>query len=215
MQYFKAVKSAKAHVVLVDHYDSFTFNLVQQFCLLGAQVTVVTHDQIEITELLALDATHYVLSPGPGSPTRPQDFSVSKALLTHLPQGRPLLGVCLGMQGIASFFGGHVTRAPKVMHGKVSTIMHDQSGIFAGLRMPTQVMRYHSLCVVTSSLPDVLVPTAWSPEDGVLMGIRHRTRPIFGVQFHPESVGTTEGDSLIDRFLDIPSTHYASEFPCS
>ena len=192
-----------AYVLLIDHYDSFTYNLTQALCIAGAQVTVCEHDQVSLSEILAPAYTHYVISPGPGRPERERDFKVSRELLHALPHSRPLLGVCLGLQGIAAHFGATVTHAPRVMHGKVSRIMHDQDGLFRGLSNPLPVMRYHSLCVDTATLPDELIPTAWCPQDGVLMGIRHHSRPIFGVQFHPESVGTPRGPELLQSFLRI------------
>ena len=187
---------------MIDHYDSFTYNLVQQMCVLGADTTVVMHDQIKFDQLLALQPTHYLLSPGPGNPTFHHDFQVSRELLHVLPSNIPIIGICLGMQGIAIHFGAQVKRAPKVMHGKTSFIMHDQQNLFSQLKNPTQVMRYHSLCVDTSTLPPCLLPSAWAPEDGVLMAFRHQNRPIYGVQFHPESIETKEGTALMDWFLN-------------
>lgn len=203
MKTYHPTTPARAHVLLVDHYDSFTYNLTQALCIVGATVTVCEHDRVSIDELLDDRFTHYVLSPGPGSPEIDKDFQVSRELIAALPEGKPLLGVCLGLQGIAAHFGAAVVRAPQVMHGKVSQIMHDQSGIFSSVRNPLPVMRYHSLCVDTATLPDELSPSAWCPRDGVLMGIRHTSRPIFGVQFHPESIGTPQGPELLRRFISI------------
>ena len=192
-----------AHVMLIDHYDSFTYNLVQSLCVAGAKVTVVAHDQVQLHELLEPHYTHFVISPGPGHPQVSKDFKICAELLNQLPLKKPLLGVCLGFQGIASQLGAQITQAPKVMHGKSSLIMHDGQGLFTDLPNPVKVMRYHSLCVETNSLPSTLVPTAWCPQDGVLMGIRHRELPVFGVQFHPESIGTQVGDQILQRFLSL------------
>ena len=187
--------------MLIDNYDSFTYNLVQCFCKLGARVTVALNDQVELSTLLDSRYTHLVISPGPGHPEEERDFGVCAALLDTLPLSIPLLGVCLGFQGIAAHFGAQVTRAPSVMHGKTSLITHDQKGLYQGLPNPLEVMRYHSLCVVPDSLPTQLISTASCKEDGVLMGFRHETHPIFGVQFHPESIGTPQGPALLNRFL--------------
>ena len=197
------LEEERAHVLLIDHYDSFTYNLVQSLCISGARVTVVSHDQVTLDTVLAPDYTHFVISPGPGTPQSSKDFDVSAALLRRLPLQRPLLGVCLGFQGIAVHFGAQLVRAPQLMHGKMSLIMHDDQGLFAGLPNPMKVMRYHSLSIETSSLPPTLVPTAWCPKDGVLMGVRHRDLPVYGVQFHPESVGTDSGDQLLQSFLSL------------
>jgi anthranilate synthase/aminodeoxychorismate synthase-like glutamine amidotransferase len=200
---YHPVDEERAHVMLIDHYDSFTYNLVQSLCIAGAKVTVASHDRVKVDELLIPDYTHFVISPGPGHPQSSKDFKVCAELLNQLPLGRPILGVCLGFQGIASHLGATIRKAPKVMHGKTSLIMHDGEGLFTDLPSPMKVMRYHSLCVDTKSLPSTLVPTAWCPRDGVLMGIRHRELPVFGVQFHPESIGTSVGDQLLHRFLSL------------
>jgi anthranilate synthase component II len=201
LRVYEGVGTIKAQVMLIDNYDSFTYNLVQAFCSLGAQVTVVLNNQADLETLLDPKYTHFVISPGPGHPNKREDFGICYDLLQSLPNHKPLLGVCLGCQGIAAHFGAEIKRAPKVMHGKVSFITHQQRGLFSNLLNPMPVMRYHSLCIDQETLSTQLIPTAYS-EDGVLMGFEHRERPIYGVQFHPESVGTPQGDVLLDQFLD-------------
>ena len=190
-------------ILLIDHYDSFTYNLANQFWKLGIDLDVHAHDQISLNWIHQQNYTHYVLSPGPGNPSTRNDFMVSADLLSSWPFPHPLLGVCLGHQGLAQFFGAHVRKAPAVMHGKISAVEHTQSRLFKGVPSSFKAMRYHSLCVCTDTLPDMLIPTAWSKEDGVLMAFEHRTAPLFGIQFHPESVGTPWGDRLIQNFLEI------------
>ena len=190
-------------VLLIDHYDSFTYNLAQQFWKYGVELDVYAHDRITLEWILAQNYSHYVLSPGPGNPQTTSDFKVSASLLQQFPFSQPTLGVCLGHQGIAHSFGAEVCKAPQVMHGKTSLIHHSDSVLFKGLPSPFKVMRYHSLCVNPDSLPSCLIPTAWCKEDEVLMAFEHREYPLFGVQFHPESVGTPWGDSLIKNFLDL------------
>lgn len=189
--------------VIVDNYDSFTHNLAQLMVGLVDEVEVVRNDAIDLPGLLALAPSALVLSPGPGRPERARDFGVCRALIDAARNpsfGIPLLGVCLGHQGIAHAFGARIERAPSVMHGKTSVIQHDGDHVFAGLPERLEVMRYHSLVVAPDSLPDELLPTART-DDGVLMGLRHRHLPIQGVQFHPESVGTPEGRRLMANFL--------------
>ena len=188
-------------VLLIDNYDSFTYNLAQQIQMEGASVDVRRNDEIHLDEILEGDYSHWVISPGPGHPENVADFGVCGELLKALPDPQPLLGVCLGHQGIAAHFGAEVKQAPRVMHGKVSYVQHEGNGLFIGLPRPLPVMRYHSLCVDLCTLPSCLVPTAWSPSDGVLMAFQHQNRPIYGVQFHPESVGTPHGQALIHNFL--------------
>lgn len=190
-------------VLLVDHYDSFTHNLAQQVWVSGAECEVRAHDQLSFEELSA-GYTHFILSPGPGHPNNPANFSISARLLERLrdaPFAQPLLGVCLGHQGLALAFGGRVTHAPRVMHGKESLITHTGEGLFEGLPNPLSVMRYHSLCVDEASLPSSLRVTAWTLDERVVMGLSHSTLPVHSVQFHPESVATPEGAQLIRRFL--------------
>ncbi len=194
----------EARLLLIDNYDSFTHNLAQQLGALGARVDVRRNDALTLEEALDGGYTHVVISPGPGHPLVPRDFGVCAALLKDLPRltrGARLLGVCLGHQGIAAHLGARVGRAPRVMHGKESLVRHDGRGLFEGAPSPLSVMRYHSLCVLEETLPSCLRPCAWSEDDGVLMGFEHRALPVFGVQFHPESVGTPLGAQLMGRFL--------------
>jgi anthranilate synthase component 2 len=189
--------------VLIDNYDSFTFNLFQLLAGLGAQVDVYRNDAITGDAVDALCPSHIVLSPGPGHPQNSRDFGVCAQLVQASVPTRPLLGVCLGHQGLAHYLGGRVVRAPCVMHGKSSTIRHDQTGLFRGLPDFMPAMRYHSLVVDPGSLPASLRITART-EDGVVMGIAHRFLPMFGVQFHPESIGTPQGRDLLLNFLEMP-----------
>lgn len=188
-------------VVLVDNYDSFTHNLVQQLWGLGAEVVVLRNDAVELDGIRALEPTHVVLSPGPGRPENPRDFGVCREVIDQLVDV-PTLGVCLGHQGIGWRMGGRVVRAPAIVHGKVDKVMHDHAGLFAGLPDPLPVMRYHSLVVERSSLPPCLEVTA-ETEDHLVMGIQHVSRPLFGLQFHPESIGTPLGDALMRNFLEV------------
>ncbi len=189
-----------SRVLLVDNYDSFTHNLYQLLGEAGARVDVVRNDAIDLDGARALDPTHVVLSPGPGHPGRPRDFGVCGALIERLAPTVPTLGVCLGHQGIAHHLGGEVVSACRIMHGKVDAIRHDGQGLFAGLPAPLEVMRYHSLCVDRDSLPDDLRVTA-EADDGTVMALAHRVWPLVGVQFHPESIGTPRGRTLVDNFL--------------
>lgn len=197
-----------AHVILIDNYDSFTYNLVQAFCILGARVSVGLNDQINLEQILSPKYSHIVISPGPGHPQNPKDFGVSQRLLDTLPIKKPILGVCLGFQGLAAHFGAQVLRAPKVMHGKTSMLSHSQKGLFQGLPQPFSVMRYHSLCVDSKSLPDCLQATAFSNDDHLLMAFKHREHPIYGVQFHPESIGSPLGSKILANFLNVKPKAY-------
>ena len=183
-------------MLLIDNYDSFTYNLVQAFLSKGAEVLVHRNDMIDVDAAYALAPTHLVISPGPG---RPEDAGQSLAMIGTFAGRIPVLGVCLGHQAIAVAFGGSVDLAPEPRHGKVSPITHDGRGVFRDLPNPFEATRYHSLATV--ELPDELQETAHS-EDGVVQGIRHRTLPITGVQFHPESIMTTAGKDLLANFLD-------------
>lgn len=190
--------------VIIDNYDSFTHNLAQLLHGLADEVQVIRNDALDVDGIKALEPTHLLLSPGPGRPERPRDFGVCGDLVDLARRGEwqiPLLGVCLGHQGIAHRFGGRVERGPSVMHGKTSPIHHDEQGLFAGLPSPVEVMRYHSLVVAPESLPDELVASAHSP-DGVLQAFRHMSRPIFGLQFHPESIGTPTGRAMMSNFFE-------------
>ena len=184
-------------MLLIDNYDSFTYNLVQAFAAHGAEVMVYRNDAISVDEALALAPTHLVVSPGPG---RPEDAGVSLAMIAAFAGKVPILGVCLGHQSIVQAHGGEIVRAERLMHGKTSMISHDGRSIFAGIPQPFEVGRYHSLCAEQDSLPDTLQITAQT-DRGEIMGVRHKTLPVEGVQFHPESVLTPEGDRLMVNFM--------------
>ena len=184
-------------VLVIDNYDSFVYNLVQELGELGAEPVVHRNDAIDVDGIRAAAPDAVLISPGPG---RPEDAGVSLAVIAELAGEIPILGVCLGHQAIGQAYGGEVVRAPTLMHGKTSAIHHDGRGVFAGLPDPFVATRYHSLVVEPSSVPDVLEVTARTV-DGVIMGLRHRTLAVEGVQFHPESLLTPEGPSLLANFL--------------
>jgi len=184
-------------VVVIDNYDSFVYILVQYLGELGADLHIHRHDEITVDEIRELAPDAILISPGPGTP---DDAGISLRVIEELGPTIPVLGVCLGHQCIGQVFGGDVVRAPSVMHGKTSTVSHSGEGVFTGLDEALTVTRYHSLVVEPSSIPDVLEVTATS-EDGVIMGLRHRTLPIEGVQFHPESVLTDSGHQMLKNFL--------------
>ena len=186
-------------LMLVDNYDSFTFNLYHRLGELGARVEVRRNDALTPDDALALGCDAVVISPGPCDPDR---AGISMPLIERSRGVCPVLGVCLGHQAIGQVFGGRVVRAPRPMHGKVDHIHHDDTGVFAGLPNPFRATRYHSLIVERDTLPDALLVNAWS-EDGLIMGLRHRDLPIHGVQFHPESIETEAGHDLLRRFLDL------------
>jgi len=186
-------------IVVIDNYDSFTYNLVQFLGELGADMRVYRNDQTTIDALRALFPAAFVISPGPGSPEK--DSGISNDVLRAFSGRVPILGVCLGQQCMGYAFGGRVIRAPKLMHGKTSMIHHDGQGLFANLANPFEATRYHSL-IVEEPLPPALVATAWT-DDEELMGVRHREHPTFGVQFHPESILTTHGKQLLGNFLAL------------
>lgn len=189
-------------VVMIDNYDSFTFNIVQYLGELGAEVNTYLNDDITIEQIEALAPTHLVVSPGPCTPN---EAGISMAAIEHFAGKLPILGVCLGHQAIGQVFGGKVVRAPQVMHGKTSAVLHANQGVFEGLDNPVEVTRYHSLVVDKASLPDCLEVTAWTGDDdvtpGLVMGFRHRELDIEGVQFHPESILTRQGHELLANFL--------------
>lgn len=187
------------HMLLIDNYDSFTYNLVQAFAAQGAHVMVYRNDAISVDEALRLEPTHLVISPGPG---RPEDAGVSLEMIAAFAGQVPILGVCLGHQCLVQHFGGDIVRAERLMHGKTSMAKHDGKTIFDGLSQPFEVGRYHSLCAERKTLPDVLELTA-ETDRGEIMGVRHKALPLEGVQFHPESVLTPEGDQLMANFLRI------------
>jgi anthranilate synthase/aminodeoxychorismate synthase-like glutamine amidotransferase len=184
-------------LLLIDNYDSFTYNLAQAFLTLGAEVDVIRNDAITVEEAIARAPTHVCISPGPG---RPEDAGVSMDMIRAFTDRVPLLGVCLGHQAMGAVFGGDVVRAPRLMHGKSSMVHHDGQGLFKGLPNPCEVGRYHSLIVREETLPPLMKVTARTAE-GEVMGIRHTQRPVEGVQFHPESVLTPEGNLLLANFL--------------
>jgi anthranilate synthase/aminodeoxychorismate synthase-like glutamine amidotransferase len=190
-------------VLVLDNYDSFTYNLVQYLGELGAEVFVRRNDQLTVPEIEAMDPERIVISPGPCTP---KEAGISVELIRHLAPKTPILGVCLGHQAIGAAFGSEIVRAPKLMHGKTSEVFHDNQTIFAGLPMPLVATRYHSLVVDEESLPEELAVSAYTSEpDGsrVIMGLRHREFRVEGVQFHPESVLTLGGRKLIRNFLHI------------
>ncbi len=184
-------------VLLIDNYDSFTYNLYQFLSELHADVTVVRNDAITVDEVRQLKPDAIVISPGPGVP---RDAGISVDLVRALGPTIPILGVCLGHQAIAEAFGGVITRAPELMHGKASDIHHDGSGVFAGLPSPFSAIRYHSLCAAPEAVPDSLEVTART-KTGVIMAVRHRHYPVHGVQFHPESILSEHGKDLLGNFL--------------
>jgi len=189
--------SSDVRILLIDNYDSFTYNLVQAFAARGAEVLVYRNDEISVDEAIALKPTHLVISPGPG---RPEDAGVSMQMIGAFAEIVPVLGVCLGHQCLVSSFGGNIVRAERLMHGKTSMVDHDDGALFAGLSKPFAAGRYHSLYAEEKSLPAELVVTAQT-QRGEIMGVRHRTLPLEGVQFHPESVLTPEGDKLMENFM--------------
>jgi anthranilate synthase/aminodeoxychorismate synthase-like glutamine amidotransferase len=184
-------------ILVIDNYDSFTYNLVQYLGELGAELRVVRNDAVDADGVAALAPEGIVISPGPGTP---DDAGVSLSLIRRLGERTPILGVCLGHQAIGQAFGGTVARAKAQMHGKTSDIRHDGRGVFAGLSNPFTATRYHSLVILPHTVPADLEVTAWA-EDGEIMGVRHRRWPVEGVQFHPESILTVEGKRLLGNFL--------------
>jgi anthranilate synthase/aminodeoxychorismate synthase-like glutamine amidotransferase len=198
----RAESFADVRMLLIDNYDSFTYNLVQAFAALGAAVSVYRNDALTVAEALELAPTHLVVSPGPG---RPDDAGVSLDMIAAFAERIPVLGVCLGHQSLVQQFGGEIVRADRLMHGKTSRIRHDGKTIFEGLPQPFEVGRYHSLCAAPGSLPDTLEVSA-ETEHGEIMGVRHKRLPVEGVQFHPESVLTPEGGRLMANFLRMRVT---------
>jgi anthranilate synthase/aminodeoxychorismate synthase-like glutamine amidotransferase len=187
-------------VLVIDNYDSFTYNLVQYLGELGADIQVRRNDQVTLDEIGAMAPAHIVISPGPG---RPEDAGVSPEVIRRFGASTPLLGVCLGHQAIGVVYGGTVTRAPKPIHGKTSSVTHDRKGVFAGITSPLAAGRYHSLVIADEGLPVDLEVAARTDGDGIIMAVRHKTHPVHGVQFHPESVLTDAGRQLLRNFLDL------------
>ncbi|CAI1924253.1 Para-aminobenzoate synthase glutamine amidotransferase component II [Serratia grimesii] len=188
-------------LLLIDNYDSFTYNLYQYFCELGAEVLVKRNDELQLTDIERLAPQRLVISPGPCTPN---EAGISLDAIRHFAGKLPILGVCLGHQALGQAFGAKVVRAREVMHGKTSAIRHFDSGVFHGLNNPLTVTRYHSLVLEAATLPDCFEVTAWSERDGVrdeIMGIRHRQLALEGVQFHPESILSEQGHQLLDNFL--------------
>ncbi len=187
-------------VLVIDNYDSFTYNLVQYLGELGADVQVRRNDAITSDEIAAMGPAHILISPGPG---RPEDAGISMEVIRRFGATTPVLGVCLGHQAIGVVYGGTVCRAHTPMHGKTSVVVHDGKGIFAGISEPFLAGRYHSLVISPDDVPAALEVSARAQEDGTIMAVRHRTYPVHGVQFHPESVLTDEGRTLLRNFLEL------------
>lgn len=194
-------------ILIIDNYDSFTYNLYQYVGEIlmrhheKFRIDVVRNDEVSITEIKKRGYDKIIISPGPGDPSDKNYFGVCAEVITDLGKTTPVLGVCLGMQGIAHYFGGKVVRAQLPKHGKTSEIMHDGNGLFSGLPQNLEVMRYHSLIADKKALPDCLVITATATDSGEIMGIRHRHFPIEGIQFHPESFATEAGKRMLENFL--------------
>ncbi|MEM8814571.1 MAG: aminodeoxychorismate/anthranilate synthase component II [Pseudomonadota bacterium] len=189
-------------MLLIDNYDSFTYNLVQAFAAHGADVIVHRNDALSVAAAKEIEPSHLVISPGPG---RPDEAGVSLAMIAAFADRVPVLGVCLGHQCLVQHFGGRIVRAERIMHGKTSMAQHDGRTLYSGLPQPFEVGRYHSLCAETEALPDELEVSA-ETERGEIMGVRHRSLPLEGVQFHPESVLTPEGDRLMTNFMRMSAT---------
>jgi anthranilate synthase/aminodeoxychorismate synthase-like glutamine amidotransferase len=187
-------------ILVIDNYDSFTYNLVQYLGELGAQIRVKRNDEVSVGEVEAMAPEQILISPGPG---RPEDAGVTMDVIRHFGPSTPLLGVCLGHQAIGMVYGGTVTRARVPMHGKTSMVTHDGRGVFRGLTAPFEAGRYHSLIVAGEDLPDALEVSARTQDDATIMALRHRSYPVHGVQFHPESVLTGEGRRMLRNFLDL------------
>ncbi|ACS84181.1 MULTISPECIES: aminodeoxychorismate synthase component II [Musicola] len=190
-------------LLIIDNYDSFTYNLYQYFCELGAQVTVMRNDELTLADIERLAPQRLVISPGPCTP---DDAGISLAAIRHFAGKLPILGVCLGHQALGQAFGAQVIRARQVMHGKTSAIRHSGQGVFLGLENPLTVTRYHSLILASETLPACFDVTAWTERDGrpdEIMGIRHRALPLEGVQFHPESILSRQGHQLLKNFMNL------------
>ena len=186
-------------ILVIDNYDSFTYNLVQYLGELGAEMRVFRNDEITVEQAVALNPEKVLVSPGPCTP---KEAGISCDIIREFGPRLPLFGVCLGHQSIGDFYGGKVVRADRLMHGKTSPMIHDDESLFKGLPNPFDATRYHSLIVERESLPDCLKITAWTAE-GEIMGVQHKEHPVHGVQFHPESILTLEGKKLLQNFLDL------------
>ena len=187
-------------LLMIDNYDSFTYNLVQYLGELGEDVRVYRNDQLTVSDIEQLDPERIVISPGPCTPN---EAGVSVETIQHFAGRIPILGVCLGHQSIGQAFGGNIVRAHKLMHGKTSMIRHEGEGVFAGLPSPFEATRYHSLVIEHKTLPDCLEVTAWSQDDNEIMGVRHRDLAVEGIQFHPESILTQYGHEMLANFLKV------------
>ena len=192
--------AASPKLLLIDNYDSFTYNLYQYLGELGADTRVVRHDEVTVDEALASGADGIVISPGPG---RPEAAGITPDVIRRFGSTTPILGVCLGHQAIGMVYGGTVCRANTPMHGKTSTVVHDGKGVFSGIREPFQAGRYHSLVISSEDVPKDIEVAARTKEDGIIMAVRHRAYPVHGVQFHPESVLTNEGRRILQNFLEL------------
>lgn len=191
-------------ILLIDHFDSFTYNVYQAVAELGAEVKVVRYGSVTVEEVRAMKPEAVILSPGPG---HPEEVPESVRLVRELYKELPILGICLGHQLIGAAFEAPVVRAPVIMHGKVSDVIHDGIDLFKEMPNPLPIMRYHSLIVEKEELPEELVVQAVTADDSTVMGIRHRNYPLFGVQFHPESIGTPDGSTLFANFLEAVAQH--------
>jgi anthranilate synthase component II len=190
------------NILIIDNYDSFVYNLYQYLGQLGARVIVKRNDQVTRSEIQQMQLSHIVLSPGPGHPKEPRDFGICLSLIQEPVVPVPVLGVCLGCQGIAYAYGANVIAAPTIVHGKTDTIRHDEKGLFQEIPQNISVMRYHSLMISGESLPSCLKVTA-TTSDGIIMGIAHKSKPVFGLQFHPESIGTPLGKRILQNFVEM------------
>ena len=187
-------------VLVIDNYDSFTYNLVQYLGELGAEMRVHRNDQVTVDEVAEMRPERIVISPGPG---RPEDAGITVEVIRRLGPTTPILGVCLGHQAIGMVYGGRVCRASTPMHGKTSAVVHDGKGVFTGISDPFEAGRYHSLIIANESLPSELEIAARGRDEDIIMGVRHRTHPVHGVQFHPESVLTGEGQRILKNFIEL------------
>jgi anthranilate synthase/aminodeoxychorismate synthase-like glutamine amidotransferase len=187
-------------VLVIDNYDSFTYNLVQYLGELGADVRVRRNNEVTLGEIEAMAPDQILISPGPG---RPENAGITPDVIRRFGPTTPILGVCLGHQAIGMVYGGTVCRATVPMHGKTSTVVHDGRGVFSGMTGPFEAGRYHSLVIASDTVPEALEVSARTKEDGTIMAVRHRTYPVHGVQFHPESVLTEEGRRILQNFLDL------------
>jgi anthranilate synthase component 2 len=188
--------------LIIDNYDSFTWNLTQLVGALGARPITVRNDAVSLADVRAMRPARVIFSPGPGHPDDPRRLGICRTILRELAEEVPILGVCLGHQAIVAWAGGKVVRAREVMHGKTSLVHHEGDGVLAGLPTPFEAMRYHSLVAERGSLPASLVVTAWC-KDGTVMAVRHARHSVYGVQFHPESIGTPNGRALVESFLRV------------